>query len=386
MNTKRYSLLILIIITSLVVLTGCWNYHDIEKYSIVSGFAIDKNIQENNYLVTVEIIDFEMSGKEAKQVSKLVSSEGSTILDAIRNIINATGKKLYWAHSNIVIISEEIAREGISAVLDLIFRDAEMREEMYVLISKGNMAQEILEHESVKSELHSAEIKQMLQGQDRLAKAPSIKVYEFVEDVEQEGLSAVLPAIIIEKNEQKYIPRITGTAIFKSDKLIGFLDDNETKSLLFVKNKVNKGVLNLYERSASKMDNVSLEILRAKTKLKPEFSNGKLTIKIEIKPEVSIAEIENSLDYVKEENMDKLKKDAEELLKSSVENLIKKVQDNYSTDIFGFGMYIKADMPSVWKEIKSDWDNLFKKINVNVNVDIKIRNSALVSKTIKKGD
>lgn len=386
MNTKRYSLLILIIFTSSIVLTGCWNYYDIEKYSIVSGFAIDRNINGNNYLVTVEIIDFEMSGKEAKQVSKLVRSEGSTIMDAVRNIINATGKKLFWAHSNIVIISEEIAREGISAVLDLIFRDAEMREEMYVLISKENTAQEILEHESVKSELHSAEIEQMLQGQRGLAKAPHIKVYELIEEIEQEGLSAVLPAIIIEKNEQKYVPRIIGTAIFKSDKLIGFLDTNETKYLLFIKNEVNGGVLNLNEHSASKSDNVSLEILRTKTKLKPEYSNGKLTIKIEIKPEVALAEIESSEDYLKEKNMDMLKKHAEESLKSFVENLIKKVQDNYGSDIFGFGMHVKADMPSVWKEIESDWDNVFKKLNVNVNVDITIRNSALVSKTIKRGD
>ncbi len=372
--------------TSLIGLTGCWNYHDIEKYSIVSGFAIDKNIQDNNYLVTVEIIDFEMSGKDAKQVSKLVRSEGSSILDAIRNIINATGKRLFWAHSNIIIISEEIAREGISSVLDLLFRDAEMREEMYVLISKEKTAQEILEQESVKSELHSAEIEQMLQGQKGLAKAPSIKVYEFVEEIEQEGLSAVLPAIIIEKNEQKYIPRITGTAIFKSDKLIGFLDSNETKYLLFIRNMVDKGVLSLNKNSDAKIDNVSLEILRTKTQLKPEYSNGELTIKIEIKPEVAIAEIGNNVDYTKEENMGELKKDEEESLKSYIENLIKKVQDNYGSDIFGFGMHIKADMPSVWKEIKSDWDNLFKKINVNVNVDIKIRNSALVSKTIKKGD
>ncbi|MDP4180735.1 MAG: Ger(x)C family spore germination protein [Bacillota bacterium] len=383
MKHVRRMLFSLILISNML-LCGCWNYHDIEKYSLVLGFAIDRNEQENSYLLTAEVLDFEMSGKEAKPTSKLIESKGNSVFDAIRNMLKLTEKRLYWGHADTVIFSQDIAKEGIIPVLDLIFRDAEMREEMHVVISKEKTAKELLEQQTMISTLRSTEIDRILNSQGSLAKAPVVEAYELINELEGEGISAALPAMGIATNAGKKTVELMGTALFKSDKLIGFIDSEETKYFLFVINKVNRGLLIQNESPENQMNKITLEIFKTKTKTKPEYYDGKVVMDIDIKTEVAIAEMETSMDYIKDVNRSKLKKDAEASLKSSVKNIIKKIQDNYDTDIFGFGMLVSANMPSLWDSIGPDWDHLFKKLDVNVNVDISIRNSALVSKSIRK--
>ncbi|HEX9061731.1 MAG TPA: Ger(x)C family spore germination protein, partial [Clostridia bacterium] len=69
MKLSRLFVLMVLVMLSTVSLSGCWNYHDIEKYSIVAGIAIDKDEQSDKYLLTAEIIDFETTGKDTKSVS-----------------------------------------------------------------------------------------------------------------------------------------------------------------------------------------------------------------------------------------------------------------------------------------------------------------------------
>jgi spore germination protein KC len=353
---------------------------------LVSGFAIDKNEQGDKYLLTIEVVDFEMAGTQAKQVNKFVESEGATIFDAVRNVINIVGKKMYWAHSNILIISQDIAKDGISPVLDLMFRDTEMREEMYVLISEEKTAKEVLKQELLLSQTSSNNIENMLTNQKGVGLAPVVKVYELVGTLEGEGISVALPAIHLAKNSDKKTAELDGTAVFKSDKLVGFLDLQETRPFLFITNKIKRGLISINEDSSNQMDNITLEIYKSITKVKPEFSDKKLTMNIEIKIDVSLGELETSVDYVKKDKQDKLKKDAENKVEASVEQVIKKVQNDFDSDIFGFGMITKANMPSVWRSSKQEGTNLFRNLTTDVKVDITIKNSALASKPIKKGD
>ena len=51
-------------------------------------------------------------------------------------MITLSGKKLYWSHATVIILSKEIASEGILKVIDFYNRDAEAREDIHLVISK----------------------------------------------------------------------------------------------------------------------------------------------------------------------------------------------------------------------------------------------------------
>jgi spore germination protein KC len=85
---KKY-ILILLIISSILLLSGCWNYREIERLAIVSGLAVDKDENSGEYLLTTEIVDVKETMGKTTLTSKKIDSKGKTILDAIRNMIKA---------------------------------------------------------------------------------------------------------------------------------------------------------------------------------------------------------------------------------------------------------------------------------------------------------
>lgn len=383
-NTKSKCFFLLLILI-IPLLTGCWNYREIDKLAIAGGMAIDKG-ENNNYLVTIEIIDLEASGGEVDIKSKRIQMEGETIFDAVRNIIKVSAKKLYWIHTKVIIISKYIAEDGVIQILDWLNRDAEPRLTLNILVSKEETAKELLSQQSVTTEIRSFEIEEMFNGQKSLSESPNIEVNRFINDLAGEGISAVLPTIAVVINEGRITSELSGTAVFKADKLKGFLNEEETKYYLFITDEIKGGVITLKQHSESGKDNITLEILENKTRLKPEYKNGNIIMNIDVNTKVAIGEQSTKKNYAQNRNLTVLKNNAKKLQEKKIKELIKKVQMEYDADIFGFGRVIKREIPDLWKQIGKHWDKTFKEIDVKVNVFVDIKSSGLSPKAIKVGD
>lgn len=380
------AILLFVIFMNTILLTGCWNYREISNLAIVTGFAIDKDPDMDGYIITTEIVNFEASGREAKIRSKTIESKGETIFDAIRDMLQVSGRRLYWAHTKVVIISQDVAMEGLSKVFDVIYRDAELRTDMYPLISIEKTAKEIFVQLSGTSEISAYEIKDMVESQKSLGETPLIQVYQYISSISGKMAPGILPAIALTMSGEKRTSRLKGTAVFKNDRLVGFTDSHETKYMLFAMKQFKRGLLIEHENSNGKQNKITLEVFDTQTKLKPELENGNLKMVLNINIDAAIAELETPKDYIEEREHDKLEKDSSAALQKNIKGIIKKVQNDFDTDIFRFDKYIKADMPSVWNSVEKNWDETFKNLNVDVKVEIHLRNSAMASKPIKVGE
>jgi spore germination protein KC len=200
------------------------------------------------------------------------------------------------------------------------------------------------------------------------------------------GVSAVLPVVKQTQNNGQVVPEISGTAVFKKDRMIGYLNGNDTKTFLFITNQIKGGLLTHKEYLGSSHSNIALEIFNNKTKAKPMIINGKLIIKISTQTNVALGENAGTANFLDKKGMAKIKNDFEKQLENNIKNLIRKVQNNYDSDIFGFGKKVKVTMPKLWKKIESKWDKDFKSIDISVSSEINIENSALESKSLKAGD
>jgi spore germination protein KC len=378
-------LIIIIFLFNLTLLSGCWNYREIESLAIVSGVAIDKGQKEGNYLVTFEIVSFKGGGKEAKIESEKIESEGTTIFDASRNAVRISAKRLFWSHASVAIISQDIARKSIIEIADFINRDAEPREQMNMLISKEKTAKELLQQQSMTTEIRAYEMRDMIKNSTSLSKVPEAQIHDVINMLAGDGIALTLPAVGIIINQGKPTSELSGTAIFDKDKLMGFLSGEDSKYFLFVMNKIRGGLLTLKENPHDLNDDITLEIFGSKTKVTPMYSNGKISMNIEVHTKVSIGEVDISKNVIDEKGREAVKKDTEKKLKTNIENTIKKVQNDFGVDAFGFGSIIKKDKPKLWKSIGTNWNSLFKNIDTNVDVEIDIKESGLVSAPIKIG-
>lgn len=378
-TAKRFCILLLI--ASTLLLGGCWNYREMEKLSIVTGFAIDKSTQGHKYHMTFEFLD--LSGQQVG--SKLLETEGDTVFDAVRNAIGKSQKKLLFSECKVVVISKDLASEGITPLLDFISRDTEPRLTITPIISEEKTAAEILQQKPVTDQLICLEIDQMLaQNSSSLSEAPRVKLYQVNNMLGGEGTSLILPAIKVTKEQTATTLELAGTVFFKKDKLTGFLDRDQSKFLLFIKDQIHGGVLLTNPDSGN--GKITLEILGNQTKITPVIKNNLLSIKIDIKMVCALGEDQTSKNYSTVDGIKKVEKSAEKALETGVLDLIKSAQTQHGSDIFGFGNLVYQNDPQWWEQAKPNWDQTFRTLNVSVAADVKINNTAVVKSKVEVGD
>lgn len=379
MKKLRTCFLVLIITINLIFISGCWNYKEVDKFQIVAGLAVDKG-KNDKYQITAEIADV-TADKEMNVISKIITTEGMTLFDAVRNMIAISGKKLYFSHAKVIILSREIASEGIDKIMDWYSRDAETREDVYILISKEYTAKEILGQGNT-DEIKSYTLYEIMQNEKSLCKTPVTEILKYNIESKNKGISAVVPSVNLKESGEESVPEIMGSAIIKNNKLAGFLTGEETKDLLFIRNEVKGGVLN--EQINDSL--ITFEIFKNKTKVRPVVNGRNISMDLNIETTVAVDDIEGSGSFLNEEGLAKLKESSEKTLIQRIEYLIGKVQSEYDADIFGFGTKLWENEPKTWKDVSSNWEEVFKYLKVNVKAEVYIKNSAVLSKTLSEGD
>jgi germination protein, Ger(x)C family len=366
-------LCVLLLIVSMLLLSGCWNYQEIERFSMVSGFAIDRGTEGHKYHFTFEFLD--LSGDNPG--SKLLETEGDTVFDGIRNAISKSQKKLTFSECKVVVISKDLASEGITPLLDFVSRDAEPRLTLVPMISEEKTAGEILQQKPVTDHLICLEIDQMLaQNVASLSKTPRTKLYQANNMLAGEGTSLVLPSIKVAEQQTATTVELAGTAIFKKDKLIGFLDVDQSQLMLFIKDQIKGGLLLTSPDSDGR--NITLEIEESRTKITPVITQNLPAVKIDIKTVCALGENQTAKRHIPTERIKDVEKSAKSGLETSVSNLIKTAQKQYKCDIFGFGNLIYQNDPQLWEQDKPKWDEIFTAMDIAVTADIKINNTARV--------
>jgi spore germination protein KC len=353
-------------------LSGCWNYREVDSMAMVSGFAVDKGQTGYKYHITYEFLDF--SGKEMK--SKIVETEGDTIFDCVRNAVGKIEKKLYFSDCKIVIISKDIASEGINPIMDWLIRDQEPRIDLNLVISEEKTAADIIEQKPMTNPLVSIELWHMIEkNKATLAEAPDVKLYKANNLLADDCCSLILPSLKISKDSKEKTIEFGGTAIFKKDKLIGFLNRSETKYLLFIKNQIQGGLLVTSLENNTK--DITLEINGNQTTLTPSMTNKGLSVDIGIDLKATLGENNGNKIVKTNDDIREVEQSAKKTLEYGVSTLFKKVQSQYDSDIFGVASTIHRMDPQTWSKLKPDWDKTFKELKFTISDNVTITNTAI---------
>lgn len=366
------------VLVNIFLLTGCWNYVEIDEQINVSGFAIDVGENGKKYHFSAEIIMASLEEKGPLN-SNVIETDADTVFEAIRNLLTLTSKRLYFGHCKTMVIGEGVAKHGIKEILDLPVRNHELRTTIDIVISKGCKAKEILLTEAVVTTIIAYRINDILKNSKAaVGESPFFKTYLVYNNVQAEGVATVIPALEIRNIEDKKVAKLLGVGVFKEDKLVGFLDEIQTKQLSFINNKIKSGLLTT-ESLNDKNKSMSYEIYKSKTKTKISFDNNEITVNINVKTYVNIGEAETKADYSDPKEVDKARENLQRNMEKDLNNLIKVAQKDFECDIFGIGNKINKNYPNKWHKYKENWEETFQKIKFNVKSEVRIKGSGVTN-------
>lgn len=375
-------LLLLYMIIFIPLATSCWDSREVDKLAIVTGMAIDKT-EQGNYLLTFEVVDFMHSTEGQTLKSELIESEGKTIFEAVRNTLSKNAPKLYFGHTTTVVFSKSVAQEGVLELLDFFVRDPEPRLSIDLFVSMEETAGEIFRLKPLTSEFNATEITDIMEDQKNLSKALAVPAYKFVNALSGNGVSGMMTSLCATENNGEKTVKSCGMAVFKKDRLIGFIDEEDTFALCFVLDEVKGGVLVV---DAGKREKMALEIMNSTTDIKPSYENGEPSVKVKVNMKAALIDHSSERNFNDKKGREVLVKMSEEQLKNKIEGIIRKVQEDFGSDIFGFGDSFYRDLPKVWKEIEKEWDDIFKDLKVTVETKVKLTYTGLLLEPIRMGD
>lgn len=389
MNKKILILLILFFAT------GCWNYQELNSLAISTAMAIDK--AEDGYEVSILIANSkknQVSSKEGESQTIVYSAKGKTISDALKNIDLENPRQIYIGHLAVIVISEEVAKEGLLNSIDLLLRSSESTKRFYVAIAKDDKAKDVIKIisplESFPSQAISTNIRSSSESQ---AISSAITYSKFVEDLIEKGVEPILPTVTIEGDKkdgskssslQKSTPdaliKLGPIAVFKKDKLVGYATKDESRGINLILGKIKE--LNVEYKCDGEY--LVTRVTEVKTSVDVKLKNKKPVVNITVQGEGDITENGCDLNLVDPKVIDKIEKNINKELKKHIKKGLKVSQEDFKTDILGFGNKFYRNYPKYYKSIKNWNKDVFPTIDSNIKVKINVITKGSARQSLKE--
>ncbi|CAA7603332.1 germination protein, Ger(x)C family [Acididesulfobacillus acetoxydans] len=390
---KRIATFLLLLLILISFLEGCWSRTELNELAIVLGAGVDLTTSGQIQLTLQIAIPKAFAGGEGgggkgkEAASWVISAEGKTIDEAEGYLAKKVPRKIYWGNCNILVIGDQMARKGICPVTDFFLREGQTRESMSIIVTKGK-AKDFLETSSV---LANTSV-QAVEVLSRRNSGYSVPLWEFAEMLENKGVEPVASWVSIQQTgstpgaDKGNSPAdnqavFSGVAVFKGDKLIGWLNANETMGLLWLKGETMKGTITV--PSPAEPDKmISIQIRQGSTEVIPEYDGKNLFFKVNLKVEGDVLDEQSHEDLTKTDKIKALEEEMAAEVKKRTTAVLEKAQREYGVDIFGFGNAFHRSYKVDWRGLKDRWDEKFTQAKVKISVEAHVRDIGLLGKGV----
>ncbi|MBN2983960.1 Ger(x)C family spore germination protein [Cohnella algarum] len=391
--------LALFLIVSLAALPGCWSRKELNELAVVMALGID--LHEEGYAVSAQVMNPSETGTQKGNPlgsSPIVTyrSVGKTIPDALQRMLSMAPRMLYLSHIRVLVFGEKLARRGVSDALDFISRSHQLRTDFFMLVAKNAEASDILEVVTPFEHVPAGSLyTSILISHRKWAATGKVTLQQFVTELERGGSNPVLSGVRLRGSladgesvddlkevTPKTLIEHAGLAVFKRDRLVGWLGEPASKAVNYLLNDVEStaGFVACPEGGV-----VGYAVSRAKSKIDVATGkDGKPEFTVKLKVEGDLNAVQCTIDLHQPSSVEEIEKRLELKLSGNVEHYIEEAQKRYGSDIFGFGEALHRQNPKAWKQYRDDWDERFKSVKIGVSADVKVRRTGSIVQPLKR--
>lgn len=375
---KRIKFLILL----LPLLSGCYNYRELNELGITTAVSID--YKDNNFYVIAEVINpIKQQDASSSNNSPFINynSSSSSLQDAFRKVVLESPRQLYAAQLEIIVLSEEVVNNHLEEVLEYFARDPESRTEIKIIVAKTEDSTKAITLQTLLTSLSSSNIIKSLDLQSKvLGMSYPVTLNELLNMYIDPYLEVVLPSMTLYGNYEigdekenittsspKAIVKIDGSTITKDNKILGYLDLEESKILNLINGKLKETIIkmNYYDGY------IIFEPNRIKVSRELDIKNN--IIKINISGYSKTKEIQSNINVKDPKEVEKLNKALNMELEKKITDTFNSIREKYGTDVFGFQELYYRTNYKYFKENCTNWyEDIYPKIKLEVKANVRL--------------
>lgn len=193
-----------------------------------------------------------------------------------------------------------------------------------------------------------------------------------------ENLTAGTSSIVGQRGTENF-----GIAVFNDDKLCGELTAVESICHLLIQNKIDSCIISidnpLPEKETEKME---LQLFpKQNSKINITLDDDTPHIYLDINLNADIMTLDKDVEYETDEIFSKISNTAKDYLTNQFNNYLKKISTEYESDIDHFCTKATSNFFTISDWENFNWNEKFKNSKFDVNIDINVLSTMLVTKT-----
>lgn len=389
---KRAKFIIFIIFSSLL-LTGCAGKREINDLALVMAVGIDKGSKDGMVKVTAQVSrPGDARGQtgapigQSGETSWNVEAEGETIFEAIRNLTGISSRRVFWAHNFIIVINEEVAKEGIGDIIDFFTRNPELRMRTLVALTPDK-ASEITSTITSLEVVPGEALSKLFRYTNISTLAPHTEIKDLLAAYLSESTEPILARLTLEERKIDSLKpeegakvnqvELSGAGVFKNDKLVGILQADELQGIILFRDKIDSGVV-VIDCPKEPKNEISVELNKQKFDVEPTYKNDKVSFNAKLDATVTVVEAGCPFSISDKEAVKQLEKSVEAKLNDDINKSIEKIQKEYQSDVLELGKIFQNKYPYEWKKMKKDWADTFANAEINLSIQANVESGSLL--------
>ena len=354
---------ILILLLFVFLMSGCYDYVEIDDLVIISGMLID--YKDNKYEVTSQVIE-----NESETKIKVYTTECLEIDECVFEISKMSNKDIFISHLKVLILTENTINNG-KDYYDYFIRNTKSKMNFYIYYVDDKYKDDVLN--IYKDDKGSAlYIKDLMEFNNKIfSSSTPISFLDLVYKKLEFGIEPIYPNLKIKENNNEKILYLENLVTFNDKKEKIILDDAEGIFYNLITNKLIKTVITI----PCDENDFSLVLNAAKTKYK--WENNILKINVSLNAKINSYTCEYNLN--KPGNINKLSKLTNEYISRKINELIKKEITN-NVDFLGFGLYIYKHDQNYFNFKNNNWNDNLNNLKFDIKVSTTINSIGEVRK------
>ncbi|WP_100487251.1 Ger(x)C family spore germination protein [Sporolactobacillus pectinivorans] len=378
-----------LIMTCILLLTGCWDKKELNQLAIVMAMGFDKDAKTGQINLTLQVIrpsaiNRQQSGSQEAPYD-IVSASGNTMFEALKEANKKLDRKFFFSHLKIIIVGERAARSGLSDLLDFVTRTYEMRTNTWLLVTRDDVGH-LLEIKHGIESIQATYMEELIRTQMPYMTVTSTDTTHFIKKITVNGIGPVTGVFSIQNergisatDDQPELRQgiiLSGTAVFKKDKLSGYLNTNETRGLNYLTDTSKSDYLHV-PSVGDKQKKIEIEVKKVKSKIDPVKVNKKTVFNIEVYAVGNIVEDDNATDILDQKQLSFVNREIEGSIQNTIQSILDKTQKQLKTDVIGFGRAFEIKYPAEWKKIRKKWAVSFPDAAYRISVKTRINQTGM---------
>lgn len=348
-----------------LLLAGCSRGKPIEELTMAFGFGVDTAERPGQKKFSIVYPTF---SKEAEVKNNVAVSVGVNLQQALLNMAAVSEKDIVLGQIKDILVGEEVARQGqLSHTLDLLTRDPRFPLIAQVVVCEGK-AEEILKLKPPANPRIGVFLESTLQATQQKGLIPKTNINDYYIRLSAEGWDPYLPYVV----KGIEMPKHVGTALFKDEKLVGRLNQDDSVIMAFLTGE-SIAARGSYEDPVNPKQEFSVMYDDEKVKVRTTIENGIPVFNIHLKILAELTDIEpETKNLLKAKNIKLYEEALAKQVSRQAQKVIAKLQ-KLQTDPIGLGAYLKMEHWDYWQSITDKhWKEVYPKAKIKVHTTVQI--------------